>query len=134
MKALILSFIASVGYFGLSITMQNDPLQESIARGEEVYMDFCVNCHMTNGEGVTGTFPPLAKSDFLKTNRTESIRGIKYGQKGEITVNGVTYNGYMAPLGLSDDEVADVMNYINNAWGNSYGKMVTEEEVANIKQ
>ncbi|MCL6296592.1 c-type cytochrome [Jejuia spongiicola] len=113
---------------------QTDPLKESIKRGNEIYTDFCVTCHLDSGEGVKNVYPPLAKSDFLIKNREASIRGIKYGQKGEIVVNGVTYNGYMAPLGLSDDEVADVMNYITNNWGNKNNKIVTEEEVSNVKK
>ena len=53
---------------------------------------------------------------------------------GEVVVNGVTYNSVMTPMGLSDQEVADVMNYINNAWGNKIGELVTEEMVSNIKK
>ena len=66
--------------------------------------------------------------------REESIRVIKYGQEGEIVVNGKTYNSNMAALGLSDDEVADVMNYITNSWGNKNNKIVTEAEVSSIKK
>jgi mono/diheme cytochrome c family protein len=89
---------------------------------------------MTNGEGVEKTFPPLAKSDYLLKKRVESIRGIKYGQQGEIIVNGVTYNNTMATMGLYDDEIADVMNYILNSWGNKSDKMVTEKEVSAISK
>lgn len=89
---------------------------------------------MPDGEGVKNTFPPLAKSDYLIKNREASIRGIEYGQEGEIIVNGITYNNTMAPMGLSDDEIADVMNYISNNWGNKNPKMVTEEEVSRIKK
>lgn len=111
-----------------------DPLKESIERGNEIYTDFCISCHLPNGEGVESVFPPLAKSDYLIKNREGSIRGIKYGQEGEIVVNGKTYNGMMAALGLSDDEVADVMNYIANSWGNKNDKIVTEEEVSKVKK
>lgn len=111
-----------------------DPLKESIERGNEIYTDFCISCHLPNGEGVESVFPPLAKSDYLIKNREGSIRGIKYGQEGEIVVNGKTYNGMMAALGLSDDEVADVMNYITNSWGNKNDKIVTEEEVSKVKK
>ncbi|TCK66691.1 cytochrome c [Winogradskyella wandonensis] len=107
-------------------------LEKSIERGKLVYNDLCITCHMANGEGVAKVFPPLANSDYLKENQTESIRGVKYGQKGEMVVNGVTYNGVMAPMGLEDDEVADVMNYINNSWGNNFGKEVTVEEVTKV--
>ena len=113
---------------------QNDKLKASIERGSVIYKDFCVVCHQTNGEGVEGAFPPLAKSDYLMANRTESIKAIKFGQSGEITVNGKKYNNAMASLGLYDDEVADVMNYITNSWGNKNNKIITVEEVAELKE
>lgn len=109
-------------------------LKESRARGSEIYTDFCITCHMPNGQGVENVYPPLANSDYLKENREASIKGVKFGREGEIVVNGSTYNSVMAPMGLSNDEVADVMNYIYNNWGNKNNKIVTEEEVANIKK
>lgn len=112
---------------------QDDALVQSVERGKEVYEDFCITCHMAEGEGIPGTFPPLAKSDYLTKNRIGSIRSVKYGQQGEIVVNGVKYNGIMTPLYLEDDEVADVLNYVMNSWGNKE-KMVTLEEVANIEK
>jgi mono/diheme cytochrome c family protein len=93
-----------------------------------------MSCHLPNGKGVKHIYPPLADSDYLKNNRDASIKGIKYGLKGEIIVNGDTYNNYMAPMGLGDDEIADVMNYINHSWGNKNGKIVTEKEVGKIKK
>lgn len=105
-------------------------MEESISRGADIYSDFCINCHMANGEGVEKTFPPLAKSDFLLNKREESIRGVKYGQQGYILVNGVTYNNIMPPMGLEDEEIADVMNYILNSWGNKSDSIVTPEEVS----
>ena len=111
---------------------QDKDLEESIQRGGEIYADFCVTCHLTKGEGVEGAFPPLASSDYLLNNREESIRGIKYGQRGEIIVNGVTYNNTMMPMGLEDEEIADVMNYILNSWGNTSDRPVTVEEVEAI--
>lgn len=117
-----------------SIYSQNKELTESMKRGSEVYQDFCITCHMGNGQGLEGTFPPLAKSDFLMKNRAKSIHAIKYGLQGEITVNGKKYNSVMASLGLTGDEVADVMNYITNSWGNKNEKLVTEKEVSEIKK
>ncbi|MDG1729874.1 MAG: cytochrome c [Algibacter sp.] len=139
MKLFITYFLAIISLFILNsntytYSCQTDPLKESIARGSEIYTDFCVSCHLPSGEGVANIYPPLAKSDFLIQKREESIRGIKYGQEGEIIVNGKTYNSNMAALGLSDDEVADVMNYITNSWGNKNNKIVTEEEVSRIKK
>ena len=109
-------------------------LKESISRGAELYNNFCASCHLANGEGIKGVFPPLADSDWLKENREGSIHAIKFGLRGPIEVNDVEYDNLMPALGLNDDEVADIMNYINSAWGNTLQKPVTEEEVAAIKK
>lgn len=108
--------------------------EASIKRGQEVYSDFCITCHLGNGEGIQGVFPPLADADYLFDNLEESIKGVKYGMKGKITVNGVDYNNVMASQGLSDEEVADVMNYILNSWGNTYEKTITPDQVAKLKK
>lgn len=113
---------------------QTPELKESMARGAAVYEDFCMSCHMPQGEGASKVFPPLADSDYLLSKRQESIKAVKYGMSGEITVNGIKYNSNMAALGLSDDEVADVMNYILNSWGNEDGKIVTASEVSKIQR
>jgi len=117
-----------------SIEAVQSPLAESIKRGKEVYLDMYVTCHLPNGKGVPKIYPPLAKSDYLMEKKEESIRAIKYGMKGEVVVNGVTYNQIMSPLGLLDDEVADVMNYISNSWGNEADRMFTEKEVAKVSE
>ena len=113
---------------------QYTALEQSIKRGKEVYMDMCVTCHLPNGEGVPKVYPPLAKSDYLMGKREASIKAVKYGIRGKIVVNGVEYRGIMTSLGLYDDEVADVMNYITNSWGNKNPKMITEEEVSKIEK
>ncbi|WP_209399630.1 cytochrome c [Pseudozobellia sp. WGM2] len=123
---LVLVFLATTTN---SLYAQEADLEESMLRGKEIYMDFCVTCHMENGEGVPNTFPPLAQSDYLAKNREASIKGVKYGQQGEIVVNGVIYNNTMAPMGLEPEEIADVMNYIMNSWGNWSDKLVTTDEV-----
>jgi mono/diheme cytochrome c family protein len=133
MKLAVITFFAAITCL-LFNTKQDPKLEASMERGSEIYADFCVTCHMPSGDGVTSTFPPLAKSDYLMKNREASIKGIKYGQSGEITVNGKKYNGFMAPLGLGDDEIADVMNFITNSWGNKNDKIITEAEVSNIKK
>jgi mono/diheme cytochrome c family protein len=125
-------FIAGAGVVTLSAESQEDELSKSMARGKVVYEELCVTCHLADGKGIPSVFPPLAGADYLMKNQKESIRAIKFGQQGEITVNGTTYNNVMAPQGLSDAEIADVMNYILNSWGNK-GQMVTLEEVGKVK-
>ena len=113
--------------------LQNE-LEKSILRGEDIYQDFCRRCHRSKGKGFGKKYPPLAGSDFLMNYRTQSIRIVKYGRQGEIVVNGKTYNNLMEPLGLENDEIADVMNYIMNSWDNTQDKMVTPEEVAAVEK
>lgn len=113
---------------------QNKPLEQSIADGEEIYQDFCLQCHLDTGKGISGVFPPLVESDYLMNNIDLSIRGVKYGLSGPIVVNGEEYDGVMQNQGLDNEEIADVMNYILNSWGNKSTDMITEERVANITE
>ncbi len=102
--------------------------------GKELYADFCIQCHGANGKGDGKNFPPLDGSDWLTKKRTQSIHAVKFGQIGAIVVNKIKFNNVMPAMGLSNEEVADVMNYIMNSWGNKQSKKVTKEEVENIKK
>lgn len=113
-------------------TYQEKTLEQSKEDGKWIYEDFCMRCHLPDGTGVSGMYPPLAKSNWLKNKIDVSISSIKYGLEGEVIVNGETYNNVMPKQGLSDEEVADVMNYIMNSWGNTQEKMITEQQVKNI--
>ena len=76
----------------------------------------------------------LAKSDYLFNDVDRSIRGIKYGLSGPIVVNEESYDGVMAYQGLDNEEIADVMNFILNSWGNKYEKKITPIIVANVNE
>ena len=117
------------------IYSQIDSLAISIKNGKSLYEDFCVRCHMPNGKGQEGIIPPLAKSDFLFKHMEESIKALKFGGiDGIITVNGVKYDSRMEKMGLYDDEIADIMNYTLNSWGNKYDERITEKDVSVIKK
>jgi len=106
---------------------------ERVQFGERIYKQNCLACHQANGEGVKGAFPPLAKSDFLNSSKTKSIGAVKNGLSGELTVNGEKYNGVMPALGLSDEDIANVLTYAYSSWGNS-NQEVTPGEVAAVKK
>jgi len=133
MKIFILTIYLLVVSFVL-FSFQKKPSKEIMERGEIIYMDFCVQCHGVDGKGVEKIYPPLAQSDFLKENITQSIAAIKYGMEGEIVVNNKKYNGIMASQGLENSEIADVMNYILNSWDNYSDKIITEEEVDKVNE
>lgn len=92
MRLFAFLYCLAVAVFSTQLKPQKSKA-ESIAAGEEIYQDFCVQCHLSNGEGVSGVFPPLKASDYLFENINRSIAGIKYGLKGEITVNEEIYDG-----------------------------------------
>lgn len=118
------------------VIQQEKDLEQSINDGKSIYADFCIRCHLAKGEGVEGIYPPLADSNWLSEKRKESIKSIKFGLKGEIEVNGKTYNNNMTSMGLTDREVADVMNYIMNDFGNEDKDLpqVTLDEVSELTE
>ena len=103
-------------------------LAASITRGKAVYTTNCQSCHMDEGQGLSGVFPPLAKADYLMADVKRSIQQIIYGANIEMKVNGTMYNTEMAPIDLKDGEVSDVLNYVRNSFGNK-GKAVTPDDV-----
>lgn len=131
MKILVLTYLLSLGIF-FNYLFQNKTKKESIKAGSEIYQDFCVQCHLSTGIGVFGVFPPLKASDYLLENTNLSIAGIKYGLKGKIIVNNEEYDGLMIRQGLDNEEVADVMNYILNEWGNETTDFITPNQVSKI--
>ena len=100
-------------------------------KGKRVYLQTCFACHQATGEGLPGVFPPLAKSDYLMADKERSIRGVMKGQSGSMTVNGKQFNGLMPPVMLTDEQIADVLTYIRNSWGNE-GDAVTLEDVKKV--
>ena len=122
-------FLSVAAFWASGLVIGQDNLQKSISRGNEIYANDCLHCHLEEGQGIPGVFPPLAQSDYLVEDLGRTIRSILYGQKGEITVNGQVYNGEQPGFEFTDREAADIMNYIQNSWNNS-AEMVTPEQVA----
>ena len=120
-------------FFLSTIAFAQQSFEESYERGKLLYDDFCVRCHMPNGLGEAGLVPPLANADFLEDIKA-TVHSIKYGIHGPIIVNGVEYNGSMSPMGLDDDEVADVTNFILNSWGNTSDVMIDDQYVKKVSE
>jgi len=112
-------------------TNDQNKYQKYIIQGRDLYKANCSSCHQADGKGVKKLIPPLANSDFLNENQSRSIQLIKNGALEPIIVNGISYEPTMpAHAHLSNLEVAEIMTYINNSWGNEFGfvdiKMVSE--------
>ncbi len=103
-------------------------MQARLAEGEKGYASYCQSCHQPDGSGMAGVFPPLAQSDYLLADKGRAIRIVLEGKSGPIEVNGQKYDAVMPHLVyLSDDQVADVLSYVLNAWGNDGGYVSTDE-------
>ncbi|APG64612.1 nitrite reductase, copper-containing [Tenacibaculum todarodis] len=94
-------------------------LAQKMKDGKQVYGQTCFACHQAEGQGIPSAFPPLAKSDYLNVDVKRAIGIVLNGKTGEITVNGEKYNSIMTKQSLTEEEVADVMTYIYNSWGNN---------------
>jgi nitrite reductase (NO-forming) len=110
------------------------PDADSMKRGQAVYSRTCIACHQPTGMGIPPVFPPLAGSEWIAKSSSIAVRNITNGMQGPVTVKGMTYNSMMPPVaGLTDKDIADVVTYVNNSFGNT-GATVTEAEVTAIKK
>ena len=113
----------------------NDNLdKEELSGGEKVYSFYCGTCHQRDGQGASGRFPPLAKASFVTGDKNLLISIVLKGMEGPIEVNGEQYNGTMPQHSfLGDGEIANVLTYIRENFGNK-ASAVTPEEVAKIRE
>jgi mono/diheme cytochrome c family protein len=105
----------------------------SASDGGKVYTTNCSSCHQAQGQGIPGTFPPLAGNAVVTGDATKLIHIVKYGLQGSVTVAGHAYNGQMPAWGkgtLSDADIAAVVTYIRSSWGNSAGAVSTAQVTA----
>lgn len=100
-------------------TREQPAQKASMARGKKVYNSTCLPCHQADGGGVPRLNPPLAKSDYVTGDSVYLINIVLKGLNDEIEVNGEYYGNPMpAQAQLSDQDVADVLTYIRNSFGN----------------
>ncbi len=99
--------------------------------GSAIYASKCSSCHQTNGQGLPGAFPPLAKNPVVVGDATKVSKIVLNGLNGSISVAGKTYNGAMPAWKgtLSNAEIAAVLTYVRSSWGNK-GAAITEAQVA----
>ena len=109
-------------------------LEQQVKAGETLFNGTCSVCHQSDGAGVANVFPPLAKSDYLNADPNRTIGVVLNGLNGAVTVNGQNYNSVMPPMSqLNDDEIANILTYTMNSWGNKGGH-ITAKQVAQVRQ
>jgi nitrite reductase (NO-forming) len=103
-------------------------LQDQINAGRELFAGTCSVCHQSNGAGLPGVFPPLAQSDFLNSDLHRAVGIPLRGLTGKVTVNGNEFNSVMPPMTqLNDDEIANILTYVLNSFGNKGGQIGASE-------
>ena len=102
---------------------------ENYKNGKEVYNKVCLSCHMEDGAGVPHLNPPLIKTSYVSGNKTKLIQIVLKGMNERVKIEDESYSNVMAShADLSDQQIADVLTYIRNSFGNKYG-IVTATEV-----
>jgi len=108
-----------------------DSKDEMMARGKAIYDEKCIICHMADGKGIPGAFPPLAESDYLVADKVRAVAQVINGSNEPMEVNGVTYTTPMTPQVDNKKDAVAVINYVLNNFGND-GGFVTLEEVEDV--
>jgi mono/diheme cytochrome c family protein len=111
------------------------PAETSIKAGAAIYAHACVSCHEVDGSGAPRIYPPLPGNPLLQSADPASTLRIVLDGAQSVTTPRAPNKGSMPSYAkeLSDQQIADVTNYIRNSWGNS-GSAVTAEQVANARK
>jgi cytochrome c oxidase subunit 2 len=110
------------------LTTKDWTAEELVARGESVYAVNCVACHQTNGQGIPGIFPALAGSDIVLNDKERNIEILMEGVQGA-AMNSFNY--------LSEVELAAVITYTRQSWGNENngdGEIVVQKDIVDYKK
>jgi len=107
--------------------------------GHKIYFrdGHCATCHQADGKGLDPAFPPLADSIFVHGDSERLIKITLHGLIGPFELHGKSYNGQvpMTPFGglLKDQELADVLTYVRNNFGNK-ASAITPEQIAKVRK
>jgi mono/diheme cytochrome c family protein len=126
MKKISIVLLVAVSTF--AFTTQQPDLKASVQRGKKVYEEYCLSCHQPDGKGMQGMNPPLTKTKQVLGNKTQLINIILVGLDEELVINGVSYlNPMPSQPHLKDQEIADVLTYVRNSFGNKASLVTTAE-------
>ncbi len=145
MRMLILTLMCSCLFSLSSIAQTKKPaataakkvvpasIKVSIDRGKKVYADQCLTCHQADGGGVQSMNPPLTKTKQVLGDKTQLIQLVIKGMNTQTEINGDVYHNIMPPHDyMTDQQIADVLTYIRNSFGNK-AKAITEAEVKAVR-
>lgn len=110
-------------------------LKASIEKGKTVYVQRCMVCHQQDGGGVPHLNPPLDGASTVKgKDKSRLITILLKGMSDRVEIDGEYYSNNMASnADLTDQQIADVLNYIRNNWSNKVPTPVTPAEVKLVR-
>ena len=118
------------------------PKMDPLVLGKIQFQGVCITCHQAGGQGILGTYPPLAGSEWVTGPSARVIRIVVYGLKGEVHVGGKAYNAAAMPVfgqvggtmyNWNDDRIAAVLTYVRHEWGNN-AEAISADEVAAVRK
>lgn len=101
--------------------------EEKLVQGKSIFVSTCQACHQADGKGIEKAFPPLAASDYFASDPAKAIRAITHGLSGKLTVNGKEFDGVMPKQAMSDAQIASVVTYVLNNFGNKGGEVTAAD-------
>lgn len=120
---------------GHNLAALSNKERQYFSNGQQLYEQICQSCHMDKGQGLAALIPPLKGSDYLMKNVPMAARIIKFGLDGPIAVNGKEFNQPMpANPQLTNLEIAEILTFISNSWGNAHGGIGLEEVENALKE
>ena len=103
-------------------------IKKSIIEGEKVFKKYCISCHQADGGGVPYLNPPLIKTSYVLGNKDSLIHIILHGLNQNIEIEGEVFTNPMPALNiLKDQEIADVLTYVRNSFGNKASAVMPAE-------
>jgi mono/diheme cytochrome c family protein len=127
MKKMVLS-ATGFAMIVLALAQTGNTLKATIDRGKKVYDAYCLSCHMEDGAGVPRMNPTLIKTKWVLGDKKKLVGIVLNGMDEEIEIDGHAYTNPMAPHDfLKDQEIADVLTYIRNSFGNKASAVTTAE-------
>ena len=108
-------------------------LKASMDRGQKVYEKVCLSCHMADGGGVPHLNPPLSQTSYVLGDKSKIIYIVLHGMTDRIPIEDEFYSNNMAAhTDLNDQQIADVLTYVRNSFGNK-ASAVTAAEVKAVR-
>jgi len=124
--AVLRSFAAAIFLMAQGVGSAAPPA-EQMARGEKIFTEKCAMCHQPGGQGTPPVYPPLAHSEWLTTKREGAVKALSEGLSGPVDVAGQHFDNLMPAQILDDAQVADVLTFAGNSWGNVNANFTADE-------